>query len=187
MSQTFAADRQSLMAESFCQVNFSALRFVEIGASPFIKTCLPQQTTFFSTFIEARPDHLPDRSYCLSMRTFPEFWRSVHDPDLALIVCQPTFFAPWNWQWLTRLIFHHRFLRGQISLTRSLAPQLLRAKLPVRLAIVDMDDIPLINRNSFQCHTYFKRELPSDYWRLFLETAHSNLPDAALPAAKVVC
>src|SRR6202007_1091700 len=48
------------------------------------------------------------------------------------------------------------------------------------IAIVDHEDLPVINRNNFflldRCRIYFKRELPPDRWRLFLKTGHANLP-----------
>jgi hypothetical protein len=45
---------------------------------------------------------------------------------------------------------------------------------------MDGEDLPLINRSNFflldRCKLYFKRELPTDYWRLFMKTGHPELP-----------
>jgi hypothetical protein len=79
-----------------------------------------------------------------------------------------------------RALFHRRTLRGEVSFSRALGPQLLRAGASAPIAVIDHEDIPLINRNNLflldRCHTYFKRELPVDRWRLFLKTEHANLP-----------
>jgi hypothetical protein len=168
------------MIPSSREIEHPALRFVEIGPIPFVKACFPNQTTFFSTFVAAQPDRLPDLSYRVSLHTLRRVWRAVHDDGVALIVCHPASFAPWQWSWLIRLVFHRRFLQGHMSPTPWFAPQLLRSRLCAPLAIVDMDDTPLIHKNRLflldRCKVYFKRELPADHWRLFLRTAHSNLP-----------
>jgi hypothetical protein len=158
----------------------SELRLVEIGAVPFIKACFPEQTTFFSTFVGAQPERILDRGYRVSLRGLAQVWRAVHQPGVALIVCHPTSFAPWHWKWLTRIIFHRRILQGHISPAPWFAPQMLRGRMSAPLAIMDMDDIPIIHRSRLflldRCQTYFKRELPADRWRLFLRTAHPDLP-----------
>jgi Glycosyl transferases group 1 len=61
-----------------------------------------------------------------------------------------------------------------------MGPQLLRWGIAAPVAVVDHEDLPVINRNNFflldRCRIYFKRELPPDRWRLFLKTGHANLP-----------
>ncbi len=46
----------------------------------------------------------------------------------------------------------------------------------------------LINRHNIwllkRATTYFKRELPCDRWRLFMKTAHANLPSVRFRQAK---
>jgi hypothetical protein len=77
-------------------------------------------------------------------------------------------------------VFNRRALGGHVPLVRAFGPQLLRGTTHAAIAIVDQDDLPVINRSNFflldRCTTYFKRELPVDRWRLFLKTGHVNLP-----------
>jgi hypothetical protein len=116
----------------------------------------------------------------VSLGTVAPIFRALQQGDLALIACQPTFFSPWNWRALIRLISHRRALRGRLSLTRWLGPQFLRFSVSAPIAILDYEDIPIINRSNFflldHCRCYFKRELPVDRWRVFLKTGHANLP-----------
>jgi hypothetical protein len=158
---------------------FGDLRFVEIGASAFFKNCFPDQTLHFSTYPGARSD--PSNNFFnVSTRTLPQLWRALNDPATSLVVCQPTTFSPWHWQWLTRVVFSRRIFTSGVPLARTSGPQLLRFRIQPRIAVMDMDDLPVINRSNFflldQCHVYFKRELPADHWRLFLKTGHPNLP-----------
>jgi len=78
------------------------------------------------------------------------------------------------------MLFHQRIFLGHLSLTRALGPQLLRASTSAPVAILDFEDLPLINRNNFfllaRADAYFKRELPVDRWRLFMKTGHPNMP-----------
>jgi hypothetical protein len=158
------------------------LEFVEIGATPYLKSVFPDQTSFFSTYINSNEQDPDRRSYTITRRTLSALWQAIHRPDVALIVCQPTFFSPWHWRWIGRMLFHRRVFAGHISAVRTLGPQFLRMSTGARVAIFDQEDIPFINRNNFflleRCHAYFKRELPADRWRLFNKTAHSNLPSA---------
>lgn len=160
-------------------IEFSDLRFVEIGASPFFKNCFPDQTLHFSTFPGARADP-SNNIFNVSMQTLPHLWRALHDPATSLVICQPTTFSPWHWQWLMRVVFNRRIFTSGVPLARTTGPQLLRFQIAPRIAIMDMDDLPVINRSNFylldRCHIYFKRELPADHWRLFLKTGHPNLP-----------
>lgn len=152
-------------------VDLTSSRIVEIGPKPFFFTCFPQQTTYFSTFA---------REPSMSMRALPRLWSALHDPKLALIVCHPPASSPWQWEWLVRAVFNRRIVHAGFPLAQALAPQLLRRPLSAPIVVLDTEDLPVINRNNFflldRCRLYFKRELPVDHWRLFLKTAHPNLP-----------
>jgi Glycosyl transferases group 1 len=159
----------------------SKASIVEIGDKPFIKQALPDQVTYFSTW----PDDdarrlLVEGSHVVSPATFGPLWRLLRDPTTSLVVCHPTFFSPWHWRWITRALFARRALRRSSSFLRMMGPQLLRFPLAAPVAILDQDDLPVINRNNFflldRCRLYFKRELPQDRWRVFLKTGHPNLP-----------
>jgi hypothetical protein len=98
---------------------------------------------------------------------------------------------------LNRSIFSRRFLegrsplfraigpellrwRGTAPLVRAFGPELLRWRGAAPIVVIDHEDLPVINRDNLflleRCALWFKRELPVDHWRVFLKTAHANLP-----------
>src|SRR5262249_14524005 len=119
-------------------------------------------------------------SYVVSPATLGSLWRLLHEPQTSLVVCHPTFSSPWHWRWITRALFNRRILHRSASLLRTIGPQLLRWPLVAPVAILDQEDLPVINRNIFflldRCRVYFKREMPKDRWRVFLKPGHPNLP-----------
>jgi hypothetical protein len=148
---------------------------IEIGDRPFVSMSLPDETQFFSTRSGLdRPD---------GVRVLPglfALWRALGDPTVRLIVVQPTFYAPWSWQHVIRAIFSRHIFRGRLPLFRVYGPQLLRWRGRAPIVVMDHEDMPVINRNSLylldRCRLWFKRELPVDHWRVFMKTAHANLP-----------
>lgn len=160
--------------------DLSALRILEIGDRPYVKGVLPDQTTFFYTGFEHKP-HDPARGfYSVSPGTIGSLWRMARASDLSLIVCHPTYYSPWHWRAISRALFDRRVLRGHFPLVRRFGAQALRWRVSAPIAVIDFEDLPVINRSHLflldRCRTYFKRELPADHWRLFLKTAHANLP-----------
>lgn len=156
------------------------LQIVEIGDKPFVKNAYPAETTYFSTTFDRQPDDAAAGRYSVHLGTLATLYRALHDPGTSLIVCHPTFYAPWHWRWLSRALFDRRVLRGHVPLVRAYGPQLLRSAVKAPVAVVDQEDLPLINRSNFflldRCDRYFKRELPADRWRLMVKTGHPNLP-----------
>lgn len=156
-----------------------SLRIVEIGEKPFVKTAFPDQTTYFCTAV-IPPSVFAEGSHLVSVRTLPLLRRMLRDKATSLIVCHPTFFSPWHWRWISRALFHRRVLQGHVPLVRAFGPQMLRVGAGAPIAVIDQDDFPLINRGNMflldRSTAYFKRELPADRWRVFLKTAHANLP-----------
>ena len=104
----------------------SSLAIVEIGDKPYIKQAYPKQTAFFSTkFIPADVD--PGAGlHAFGIGSIALLWRLMRQADL--IVCHPTFHAPWNWRWLSRALFDRRTLRGHFPFIRAFGqpPQVLR-------------------------------------------------------------
>ena len=158
----------------------SPLRIVEIGEKPFVKSAFPRETTYFCTAFVPAPADPAGGSHIVSARTLPLLRRLLNDDATSLIVCHPTFFSPWHWRWIVRALFNRRTLQGHLPFVRAFGPQMLRKQRIAPIAVVDQDDFPLINRGNLflldRCTAYFKRELPADRWRVFLKTAHANLP-----------
>ncbi|HEY3799672.1 MAG TPA: glycosyltransferase [Caulobacteraceae bacterium] len=148
---------------------------IEIGPRPLVAAAFPSESLFFSTeSAGASFDNVE------MLRSLPALWRALGRSDLELIVCHPSFSAPWSTRHLHRSILSRRFLAGRSPLFRAIGPELLRAKRPAPLVVIDTEDLPVINRNNLflldRALLYFKRELPADHWRVFLKTAHANLP-----------
>lgn len=158
----------------------SHLRIVEIGEKPFIQQAFPDEVRYFSTWPDgnASPSSAAENSG--SLDTLAGLMRALSEPGLSLVVCHPTFFSPWHWRRIMRMLFDRNMLHRTLSFPRAIGPQLLRWRVAAPIAILDHEDIPVINRNNFflldRCAVYFKRELPPDRWRLFLKTGHANLP-----------
>jgi glycosyltransferase involved in cell wall biosynthesis len=147
---------------------------VEIGQRPYIARAYPDETRFFAT------DPTADTAGLIVIGSLAALWRALGDPATELIVCHPNFSAPWGPRALGRAVFSSRFLRGRSPLVRSFGPELLRWRGRAPIVVVDHEDLPLINRDNLflldRCRLWFKRELPVDHWRVFLKTAHANLP-----------
>ncbi|MBI3436794.1 MAG: glycosyltransferase family 1 protein [Proteobacteria bacterium] len=158
----------------------SSLRIVEIGDKPFFKRAYPDQTAFFSTSFAGNDADVVAGGRRFSLRTAAALHGLLGDPATSLIICHPTFFSPWHWRWLSRVFFDRRLTQGRFPLVRAFGPQMLRMRARAPIAIVDQEDIPVINQNNFflldRSTLYFKRELPVDRWRVFLKTGHPNLP-----------
>jgi hypothetical protein len=156
----------------------NSLHIVEIGDKPYVKSAFPEQTSFFSTRFDPAPADPAHGHDVFSVRNVATVWHLMGAADL--IVCHPTFHSPWHWRWLSRALFDRRTLQGHFPFVRAFGPQMLRRPVPPPIAVIDSEDLPLINRNNFflldRCKVYFKRELPADHWRLFMKTGHPQLP-----------
>jgi hypothetical protein len=152
---------------------YSGAMIVEIGPRPYVARAYRDDARFFAT--EAGVAEAPG-----ALATLAALRRALEHPDLELIVVHPTFSSPWSLRHWSRTLFSRRLLEGRAALLRPFAPQLLRRPRRARLAVVDHEDLPVINRDNLflldRCDLFFKRELPVDQWRVFLKTAHANLP-----------
>lgn len=147
---------------------------VEIGPAPYVALAYPDETLFYPTDAGAPR---PEGRTIASLR---DLSAALASAELSLIVCRPNFSSPWGPRHLGRQLFSRRLLEGRASLLRALGPELLRRRRQAPLVVLDHEDVPLIDRaNLFlldRCALWFKRELPADRWRVFLRTAHANLP-----------
>lgn len=147
---------------------------VEIGPRAYIARAYPDETLFFPTVPATRQDGVQTIASLFGL------WRALGRADVDLIVCHPNFSRPWGLRALGRAIFSSKFLRGRSPLARAFGPELLRWRGRAPIVVLDHEDLPLINRDNLflldRCRLWFKRELPVDHWRVFLKTAHPNLP-----------
>ncbi len=148
---------------------------VEIGSRPYVAAAYPADSLFFATDpAAARPEGLR------SLASLGALWRALGRADVELIVCHPNFSAPWGLRALSRGVFSSRFLQGRSPLARAFGPELLRWRGRAPIVVIDHEDLPVINRDNLflleRCALWFKRELPVDHWRVFLKTAHPQLP-----------
>ncbi|MGH6957804.1 MAG: glycosyltransferase [Caulobacteraceae bacterium] len=146
---------------------------VEIGPRPYVARAYPAESFFFATDAA----HAPAEGV-RAIPSLPALWRALERADL--VVCHPNFAAPWSARHLGRTLLSRRLIEGRAPIARALGPELLRRRVRARLAVIDHEDLPVINRGNLflldRCDLYFKRELPPDRWRVFLKTAHANLP-----------
>ncbi len=166
-------------------MDVAALRILEIGDAPLFKRAFPANTQAIWTGSNRADESAPGwQNFALAR--WPEMRRAVRSGRFDLIVCHPPLYAPWDPRALARAIFGRRTLAGQSPLIRGLGTALVRGQLAAPLVVIDRDDLPLINHHNFRlldrCRAYFKRELPTDRWRVFMKTAHPNLPTPRLRA-----
>jgi hypothetical protein len=146
---------------------------LEIGPRAYVARAYAADTAFFPTGF----DEVPEGVRVLG--SLAALSRALARPDLELIVCHPGFSSPWGARHLSRSIVSRKFLQGRSSLFRAFGPELLRGTTRP-LVVIDHEDLPVISRSNLflldRCRLWFKRELPADHWRVFLKTAHANLP-----------
>ena len=167
------------MTEAGAVPDILGMRFVEIGR-PWLKRILPKQTTCFASELPRRRPGTPAPAEALYGEPLRRLRSALADPAIAVIVCHPSMFAPWDARWLLRALFNRRLLRTGLPISTTLGPQMLRTGTAAPIAVVDLEDLPVIKRcNLFllDCATlYFKRELPIDHWKVFLRTDHHGVP-----------
>lgn len=156
-------------------IDFSKLRIVEIG-TPHMAASFPEQTQRFST----APVNPASGQIKLSVPNLSALNRALSDPDLSLIVTQPSQVAPWRSTVVMRALFDRRAWLGHPRFGPVIAPHLLRLPRNAPIAVIDTGDYPYINKADLfllsRCRYWFKRELPPDHWRLFTKTVHRELP-----------
>ena len=155
-------------------------RILEIGPIPYMHSAFPNTTDFYSTWLdETHSDPLRGR-HIVTLATMPSLVHRLADPAYDLVVVQSVQYAPWTIRSLSRAIFRRSALRGQMPVVRSFGLQLLRGRVAAPIAIVDLDDPPVIDHaNTFlldKATVYFKRELPPDHWNVFNGTLHWRVP-----------
>jgi hypothetical protein len=145
-----------------------------------MRRAFPDTTEFFSTWADQREEWPEGGFHIVSLSSLPHLARRLRDPRVDLIVVHSSPFAPWHLRAVSRAIFRRSALHGRIALVRNFGQQLLRLAPTAPVAVVDLDDPPVIPRSELflldRSTLYFKRELPPDHWRLFAGTVHWKIP-----------
>ena len=93
----FAKQKSRILIGERCHAikwDRAALKIVEIGDVPFIKSAFPEQTYFFSTHAFGPVTDREAKIFNISLLTIKYLRELLSDPTVSLIVCHPTpFFA----------------------------------------------------------------------------------------------
>src|SRR5579863_7111461 len=95
---------------------------VEIGPRPYVARAFAADSLFFAT--EAAVE-------AAGVETLPSLailWQALARPDVDLVVCHPTFSAPWGLRHWSRTLVSRRLLEGRAAITPPFGPQLLRGR-----------------------------------------------------------
>ena len=152
--------------------NIENLRLLEIGQFGLFKRNLPEQTTLVYTGENvARLEGLE----CLTFRAglIPWLQKGLSQGAWNVVLCH----APVHPAWDTRHGFvqalRHLFLR--LRKGRVIGTRFLERDVACPLVMLDFNDEPSISRHVFplldRCTLYFKRELPGDFAKAFLNAA----------------
>jgi hypothetical protein len=155
-------------------------RIIDIGPSPFMWRAFPRTTQFFSTWPgEGHEDH-SNGLHIVSLTQLPRLAALLRSAEFDLVVVHASQLAPWAPESISRTLFRRSTLDGHFPLFRRFGQQMIRCKVAAPIAVLDLDDPPVIARSDLfaldRARFYFKRELPPDYWRLFSGTLHARLP-----------
>ena len=155
-----------------------APRILEIGEYSLFARAWPDRTLCLWTGQEPRDiEGAPHEPFAL--RHVPIVLRALRHSEFDLVVCYPPADAPWRPRPAAGLLRRHGWRAGPLFL-RQLAPFLLLGPLSTPLAVLDLADHPVVMPHSVpwldRCRAYFKRELPTDHWKVFLRTGGRRLP-----------
>jgi len=146
----------------------SSLRILEIGEVSRMRHAFPT-TEFFSTFVRDSESSRAAGVELVSAKTLIPLARRLSKDPIDLVVVHASPHGPL--EALVRTIFRRSTLHGHFPIFRTFAQQLFRRAVNAPVAVLDLHDSPTIlecNRHLLEASTlYFKRELPSDRWRLF--------------------
>jgi len=155
-------------------------RILEIGDHRLMREAYPEGTDHWSTSDWPGGDFDPKRDRFVTLASLPRLARALASANYDLVVVQSRDFSPWHLQALVRSVFRRSALRGHIPYFRRFGQQMIRGRVSAPIAVWDLDDCPLIYRHNVflldHATLYFKRELPSDHWRVFMGTLHHRVP-----------
>ena len=154
------------------------LRILEIGDNSLFKRTYPDQTTLIWGGGHSPPSSLTEAT--ATPEIMLRVLRDVHMRRYDIVVAYPPLYSPVHPRYWGRSIFRRPW-RPWSALTRCFGTSYLRfTEFPAPLVIVDLGDsapigsptAALLDNAKFA----FKRELPTDRWRLLSGVAHPHLP-----------
>jgi hypothetical protein len=161
---------------------------IEIGHAPFMWQAFPDSTQFYSSWPGETSEIVERGRHIVSLSVLPSLARRLAGPGVDLIVVHAPAFSPWSGRALVRALFRRSMLAGNIAAFRGFGAELLRRRTIAPVAILDFEDAMRIERcNVFlldRSALYFKRELPVDYWQVFVGTLHWRVPTPRFRALK---
>src|SRR5438552_13675991 len=157
-------------------VQLATPRILEIGEHRLMREAFPDTTEHWSTAPALDPACKGPRDHLVTLTSLPRLARALAAPDHDLVVVQPGAFRPWHWQALSRSIFRRSALHGIIPYFQHFGQEMIRGSVAAPIAIWDWEDAPYIHRHNVflldRATLFFKRELPTDHWRVFMRTIH---------------
>ncbi|MDG4896858.1 hypothetical protein P9272_25155 [Mesorhizobium sp. WSM4976] len=137
------------------------MRILEVGRTPYLAGYFPGSVERFDTsaYENSTP---PEFAGLLALL------KAIGNESYDLIVCEPN--VRRRLDALSRLLFSKRIFSGRPSFSSIFAQQMFRRRLNVPVAVIDIEDHSRITAADryllARSPLYFKRELPSDEWRL---------------------
>ena len=160
---------------------FGDIRILEIGDRWLFADAMPANTLLLWTGVRPQPRAAGRMNF--GLRAARLLLKALRHGGFDLIVCHVPNYHPLGWRWIGRLASLHLVL-FPLHLLRTSGVLFLRLPTRTPIAVVDTEDHTAVNRHNFflfpKCRAFFKRELPADHWKVFLKTAHPNLPTARL-------
>ena len=148
------------------------LRILEIGQFCLFKRNLPEQTTLVFTgenlATVRNVDHV-----VFGLRMLPWLRRTLSSGEWDVVLCHNPVHPVWDVR--HGVVRGVRFLARRLARVRTLGTHLLDTRIDCPLVMLDFNDEPGIPRHAFpwleRCTAYFKRELPGDVAKAFLNAA----------------
>jgi len=160
---------------------FGDIRILEIGDRWLFADAMPANTLLLWTGVRPLPRAAGRMNF--GLRGARLLVKALRHGGFDLIVCHVPNYHPLGWRWIGRLASLYLVL-FPLHLLRTSGVLFLRLPTRTPIAVVDTEDHTAVNRHNFflfpKCRAFFKRELPADHWKVFLKTAHPNLPTARL-------
>jgi hypothetical protein len=151
-------------------------RILEVGEHCLIGRALPRDTDFVCTSITALPPDLPAELRRLDPLTAV---RSLRANAYGLVIAHAPAYALWQLP-ILRSLARKPVQRGPALLLRAFLSRVVAPHVPI--VMLDMEDAPIIHPNNLplldRAALCFKRELPADRARTFLQTRAPALPES---------